>query len=98
MWYGLVPGFRYVSQRRSSLAREKGPCKYAIACAFRCLQERDALQGNILTLADQQFPQQTAGDVLSILLEPTKAEVPDNAEHRGFGPESEWHARKDSEN
>lgn len=56
---------------------------------FRRLQEGGAVQGDILPLADQQLPQQAAGDILSPLLEPTATEIPDNAEHRGPRLESE---------
>jgi len=56
---------------------------------FRCLQEGDAVQGNILALADQQLSQQTTGDILSSLFKPTEAEISDYAEHRGPRPESE---------
>lgn len=56
-------------------------------CGFRGLQEGDAVQGDILALADQRFSQQAAGDVLPPLLESAETEVPDNVEHRRSQPE-----------
>lgn len=56
---------------------------------FRCLQERNAVQGNIPALADQQLSQQAAGNVLSSLLESAETEVFADAEYRRSRPEGE---------
>lgn len=85
------PDFGMCSSR---LARRKARAwrngwEYVRPCDFRCLQEGNAVQGNIPAFTDQQFSQQAAGDVLPSLLESTETEVPDYVEHRGSQSEGQ---------